>query len=204
MEWVAEFVRFGVVGAFAGAAVFDDAVFAEALVLEVGVDLGEGFLADFAVAAGGEFPGVAGFADVAGVFEDFEEVFELVEGFAGVFAEELFEGVDVDFVEVAAVLGALELAFEFIHVLHFAHEVHGGLEVELFVAAEGVLVAEVVHGVEGFEVGGEFGEAVHHAGVGHAVVHEVLELLAHVAGEGVHEVLHHGGLLLHLFDEFIE
>ena len=69
MEWVAEFVGLGVVGTIAVAAGFGDVVLAEVLSLEVGVDLGEGFLADAAVAARSELPGVALFLEVAGLFE---------------------------------------------------------------------------------------------------------------------------------------
>ena len=69
VEWVAEFVGLGVVGTIAVAAGFGDVVLAEVLSLEVGVDLGEGFLADAAVAARSELPGVALFLEVAGLFE---------------------------------------------------------------------------------------------------------------------------------------
>ena len=51
MEGVAELVEFAVVGAVAVAAGLGDVVLAEVLALEVGVDFGQGFLADASVAA---------------------------------------------------------------------------------------------------------------------------------------------------------
>ena len=58
--------------------------------------------------------------------------------------------VEGGWVDVAAVLRALQLALELVHVLHVAHEVHGLREVELFVAARldhtAVCEREAVHG----------------------------------------------------------
>ena len=74
MEGVAEFVAFGVVGAVAVATLLGHIVLAEGLLLEVRVDLGECFFADPAVAARGQLPAVAALLDVAGFFQQLQQL----------------------------------------------------------------------------------------------------------------------------------
>ena len=124
MERIAELVELGVVGAVAVAAGFGHIVFAERLALEVGVDFGQRLFADFARAARGQLPGLAVFADVAGFFEQFEQRFQLVERLARFLAEQLFELVRIDAVDVAAVLHLLQRPLQLVELLHVAHQVH--------------------------------------------------------------------------------
>ena len=124
MEGIAELVELRVVRAVAVAAGFGHVVLAEGLALEVGVDFGQRLFADLAGAARGELPGVAVLADVTGFFEQFEQVFKLLERFARLFAEQLFELVRIDVIEVAAVLHLFERALHLIQLLHVVHQVH--------------------------------------------------------------------------------
>ena len=70
---------------------------------------------------GSEFPGVALLLEVAGLFEELEQVLELFEDLAGFLAHQLLELVGVDVVDVAAVLDSLEGSLEFVELLHVAH-----------------------------------------------------------------------------------
>ena len=97
-------------------------VLAEAFLLELGVDLAQCRLSDLARASRRQLPGVAALADVAGVFQDLEELLQFLQRFGRFIAEKLLQLLHVDVFDVAAVLGALELALQLVHVLHVAHE----------------------------------------------------------------------------------
>src|SRR3712207_8278614 len=53
----------------------------------------------------------------SGVFQDLEELLELLERLRRLLAEDLLQPLLVDVVDVAAVLGALELALQLVHPL---------------------------------------------------------------------------------------
>ena len=77
-------------------------------------------------------------------------------------------------------------------------------EVELLVAAEGVLVAQVALRVEELEVRLQLGQLVAQLRVADLVHEQVLQLLAHVRRQRVEQVLHLRHLALHLLDQLVE
>ena len=107
----------------------------------------------------------------------------MLEDFSGFLAHQLFELVGIDVVDVAAVLDSLEGALELVELLHVAHERHCGLEIDLFLASEGVLVEHVAHRIKRFEVLRELGQFLVHAHLAHKLLHHVAELLPHFAGQ---------------------
>ena len=92
---------------------------------------------------------------------------ELLQDLPRLFAHQLFELIRVDVVNVAAVLHPLEGALELIELLHVAHQRHRGLQVDFFLTTERVLVEQVAHRVERFEVLRELGQFLFHAHLAH-------------------------------------
>ena len=128
---------------------------ADALPLQLRVDLGEGALADHARAARRQLPRVALAPDVALALEDLEQLAQLVDRLGSLVAEQLAQVFEVDTVDVAVVLGALQLALQAVDVLHLRHQLHRGVEADLLVAPEGVGGGAFAAGVEVLEVGRE-------------------------------------------------
>ena len=118
VEGVAELVRLVVVHALAGAAELRDLVVAQAVLLELRVDLTERLLADHAGAARRQLPGVALAPDVAGLLEDVEQLLQFVDGVDRVVAQQVPQLVEVDGIEVPVVLRPLQLALEAVDLLH--------------------------------------------------------------------------------------
>ncbi|GBD13701.1 hypothetical protein HRbin24_01737 [bacterium HR24] len=107
VEGVAELVALGVLGALGARAPFAGGVLAVGRLLDLGVDLAEGLLADAADGLGGQLPLLAATADVARLLQHLQHLLELTKGLVGLFAQELPQSLLVHVVQGPAVLDAL-------------------------------------------------------------------------------------------------
>ena len=204
MERVTELVRLGLVQPLAVASRLWHGVVAQAVLLQLLVDLGEGALADHARAAWGQLPLVALAADVAGLLQHLEQLLQLLELLGGVIAQEVAELVQVHVLQVARVLGALQVALHVVDVVHLRHQLHRLLQADFLVAAERVGGWVALVRVHEVQVLRQFGEFRLQFRVAEAVREQALQRIALVTGHRLHQRLHRLHLRLHLIDQFVE
>src|SRR5688500_4177380 len=109
---------------------------AGAVALEIGENVGEGFLADLAYALRSQLVAAAGLPDVAGVFEHAGDLAELIELLLFFGAEEVADLVVVEGGQVVPVADVAELRFQVVVLAQALHEAHRLLQRQRFVAGE--------------------------------------------------------------------
>src|SRR5262249_42529299 len=177
----------------------------EAVALEPGEDVAQRLVAYLPDGSRRELQLVAVALEVAGLLEALGELAQALEVLPRLLAEQPLHPLGIHVLELLQRANAPHLALEVVQLLQLLHEPHGLLERDLLVAAERIALDQLVERQEIVQVHTELAHGRLEPLVAHhELAHHLVELLALLGRQALHERLHGRHLPADLLDELIE
>ena len=204
-ERIAELVGLRLVELVAAGAAPVHRVAAEAVALEPGEDVAQRLVADLPDGARRQLQLVAVALEVPRLLEALAQFAQSLEVLARLLAEQPLHALGIHVLELLQRADAPHLALEVVQLLQLLHEPHGLLERDLLVAAKRIALDQLVERQEIVQVHAELAHGRLEPLVAHhQLAHHLVELLALLGREALHERLHGRHLPADLLDELIE
>ena len=177
-EGIAKLVWFALIRAFAANAAIRTDVPPEAIAFHFIEDILKRLLADFADAFSSQFPAIALFLDIASFLQHLHQLFELLNGLVLFIAEQFFDLLAINCLQIIQATRFLELILQPLHLLHAPHHTHGLVKRQGLVAPEGKTGARLLAWCQHFKILRQFHQINADAVVAHELLHQILQFLS--------------------------